>query len=104
MIYKRMRRTIISARVWPALVMSKRKAGVMIPADGAWRGELRYTAYGEERSASGDTPTDYRYTGQRSQMETIGLYFYRARWYDPYLTLRDNKKMSFSLSGPSVGQ
>jgi len=30
------------------------------------------------------TPTDYLYTGQRLE-EDIGLYYYRARWYDPAL-------------------
>jgi len=45
---------------------------------------LRYTAFGETRYATGITPTDYRYTGQREEAE-LGLYFYNARWYDPAL-------------------
>jgi len=46
--------------------------------------ELRYSAWGESRYTSGDTPTQYRYTGQRSEAE-IGLYYYVARFYDATL-------------------
>jgi RHS repeat-associated protein len=55
---------------------------VTADASGAFQSELRYTAFGETRSNSGPTPTDYRYTGQRHEAE-FGLYFYKARWYDP---------------------
>jgi RHS repeat-associated protein len=47
-------------------------------------GELRYRAFGATRFASGEPGTGYRYTGQR-EMSEIGLYYYRARWYDPAL-------------------
>jgi RHS repeat-associated protein len=47
--------------------------------------EVRYKAWGEERYTSGDTPTSFGYTGQRSEMESLGLYFYGSRWYDPAL-------------------
>jgi RHS repeat-associated protein len=30
-------------------------------------------------------PTSFRYTGQRAE-DSIKLYWYNARWYDPYLT------------------
>ncbi len=53
-------------------------------ANGTWNSELRYTPYGETRYNSGLTPSDYRYTGQLQQAE-LGLYYYVARWYDPYL-------------------
>jgi RHS repeat-associated protein len=46
--------------------------------------ELRYKAWGEARYSEGTTPTTFRYTGQR-QEESLGLYYYRARWYDPAL-------------------
>jgi len=46
--------------------------------------ELRYKPWGETRYTSGTTATNYRYTGQREE-STFGLYFYNARWYDPYL-------------------
>ena len=46
--------------------------------------EVRYKAWGEDRYTSGTTPTTYRYTGQRWEAG-LGLYFYRARWYDPAL-------------------
>ncbi|HBA92108.1 MAG TPA: hypothetical protein DCZ08_10310, partial [Anaerolineaceae bacterium] len=53
-------------------------------ASGNLLSSLRYTAFGEVRAASGTTSTDYRYTGQRNEAE-IGLYYYVARFYDPYL-------------------
>lgn len=40
---------------------------------------------GESRYTSGTLPTDYQYTGQRSQVDAVGLYYYNARWYDPVL-------------------
>ncbi len=57
---------------------------VTASADGTFYGEIRYTAFGEARYSSGTTPTDYRYTGQRLE-EVMGIYYYRARWYDPAL-------------------
>lgn len=51
--------------------------------------ELRYKPWGEVRYASptdpGDWPTDYTYTGQKSEMADLGLMFYNARWLDPSL-------------------
>jgi RHS repeat-associated protein len=47
--------------------------------------EQRYTAYGESRYTAGTLATGYQYTGQRSQMGEVGLYYYNARWYDPAL-------------------
>ena len=47
--------------------------------------ELRFKAWGEQRYASGSTPTTYRYTGQREQSQ-LSIYFYGARWYDPQLS------------------
>ncbi len=54
-------------------------------ADGTLYSEIRYSAYGEVRFDNGVTPTKYQYTGQLSQMDEIGLYYYVARFYDPYL-------------------
>ncbi len=51
-------------------------------ADGSLLDTAKYTAFGEIRD--GATATDYRYTGQRDEFE-IGLYYYVARYYDPYL-------------------
>jgi len=51
---------------------------------GGYFSEVRYKAWGETRFTSGNTPTTFRYTGQREQPE-LGLYFYNARWYDPAL-------------------
>jgi RHS repeat-associated protein len=44
---------------------------------------MRYKAWGEVRHASGTTPTDYTFTGQKSEMAGLGLMFYKSRWYDP---------------------
>lgn len=48
--------------------------------------ELRYMPFGEQRYPGGVSamPTDYRYTGQLAQPD-VELYYYGARWYDPYL-------------------
>lgn len=46
--------------------------------------EMHYTAWGETRYKEDHTPTGRRFTGQIQEPE-IGLYFYNARWYDPYI-------------------
>jgi RHS repeat-associated protein len=46
--------------------------------------ESRHYPYGEERWSSGTLPTDYRFTGQRSD-SGLGLYHMGARFYDPAL-------------------
>jgi len=51
---------------------------------GTLASELRYKAFGETRYAAGEIATSFRYTGQREEPD-IGLYYYRARWYDPGL-------------------
>ncbi|MBC7228398.1 MAG: RHS repeat-associated core domain-containing protein, partial [Thermoflexales bacterium] len=43
-----------------------------------------YRPYGEPRYATGALPTDRRFTGQRWDL-ALGLYDYRARYYDPAL-------------------
>jgi RHS repeat-associated protein len=53
-------------------------------ASGNREAELRYLAFGDTRYTWGDTPTSARFTGQRED-DTIGLYFYNARYYDPSL-------------------
>jgi RHS repeat-associated protein len=55
-----------------------------VDAAGSPVGEVRYRAFGATRFASGSPGTEYRYTGQR-EVDAIGLYYYRARWYEPYL-------------------
>jgi RHS repeat-associated protein len=55
---------------------------VTASSDGALYSEIRYTAFGEVRYSDGTTLTDYQYTGQRLE-EIMGIYYYRARWYDP---------------------
>ncbi len=51
-------------------------------ADGTLHSVIQYTAFGEIRSTQGNTPTQYRYTGQLAQAE-LGLDYYVARFYDP---------------------
>ena len=55
-------------------------------AHGKGVGEARYTPYGEMRRGDprGAIPTDRRFTGQRWEA-SLGLYDYRARFYDPTL-------------------
>lgn len=61
---------------------------VVADEEGDYYSELRYKPWGEVRfdSASGgnETPTDFSFTGQRSNSE-VGLLFYNARFYDPQL-------------------
>lgn len=54
-----------------------------VNSSGCLGSRTKYTAFGETRGAA-TTSTDYLYTGQREESE-IGLYFYNARFYDPYL-------------------
>jgi len=54
-----------------------------VNAAGALVSAMKYTAFGETRRTA-SAATDYRYTSQR-QEEEIGLYFYRARFYDAAL-------------------
>jgi len=56
----------------------------VVDTDGDLVSSSQYTAFGELRSEGSSSP-DYRYTGQREETE-LGLYFYRARWYDPALS------------------
>jgi len=53
-------------------------------ASGNLSGELRYLPFGETRYTSGQTPTSFRYTGQRED-STINLYWMGSRWYDSAL-------------------
>jgi RHS repeat-associated protein len=56
---------------------------------GSLYSELRYKPWGEARYSSSTTPTSFRFTGQRAEPQlggADGLYYYNARWYDPYIT------------------
>ena len=55
-----------------------------VNAAGALVSIMKYSAFGETRG-TGSSSTDYRYTGQREE-EEIGLYFYKARFYDAALS------------------
>ncbi len=46
--------------------------------------ELWDKPWGEERDTTGTMLTTYQYTGQRVD-DVLGIYYYRARWYDPEL-------------------
>jgi RHS repeat-associated protein len=50
---------------------------------GAWVEKYAYTLYGKPAAAS-TVGNPYMYTGRRLDVET-GLYYYRARYYDPHL-------------------
>jgi len=51
-------------------------------ADGSFKSQIQYTAFGEIRASLGITDSEYRYTGQLRQAE-LGLYYYVAHWRDP---------------------
>jgi RHS repeat-associated protein len=53
-------------------------------SSGVYSAETRYYPWGTTRYTSGTTPTTFRFTGQRIET-SFGLYFYGARWFDPYL-------------------
>ncbi|MCR4427693.1 MAG: hypothetical protein NUW23_16225, partial [Firmicutes bacterium] len=57
--------------------------GLTTDADGGVVAEQRYLPYGEVRWSEGTLPTDFTFTGQRS--EDFGLLDYHARFYDPVL-------------------
>ncbi len=57
---------------------------VVANADGTPHSKQLYKPWGETRYTSGTLPTDYQFTGQRNE-DSIGLYYYGARWYDPAL-------------------
>ncbi len=81
---------------------------ITVDESGAVVAELRYKAWGETRYANGETPTTWRYTGQR-QEEGLGLYYYGARWYDPILgrfiqadTLGTGDRYTYVLNNPLI--
>jgi RHS repeat-associated protein len=80
-------RTIQGSQNWLTWVLTDNlnSTTVTANADGSFNSEMRYSAFGEIRYSSGTTPTNYQYTGQLSQPE-LGLDYYVARWYDPYIT------------------
>jgi YD repeat-containing protein len=53
-------------------------------SSGTKNSEIRYMPWGTTRYTYGTSPTTYQYTGQRVET-SLGLLFYNARWYDPYL-------------------
>jgi len=63
-------------------------ASLTTDASGAPTSQLRYLPYGAPRPGypTGNVPTDYRFTGQRSEEASLGsLYDYGARFYSPVL-------------------
>jgi RHS repeat-associated protein len=48
---------------------------------GALDSSITYFSFGSVRSSTGTIPTDKKFTGQR--LDTTGLYYYGARYYDP---------------------
>lgn len=49
---------------------------------GSRTADLKYLPYGLDRYEYGTQRTDYRFTSQRVE-DSVDLYFYGARWYDP---------------------
>jgi RHS repeat-associated protein len=57
---------------------------VVMDAGGVKKGEQRYYPFGETRSTTGTLYTDRLFTGQQ-EITGLGLYYYKARFYDPEL-------------------
>ena len=53
--------------------------------DGSLLSRQGYLPWGELRFAEGSLPGRYQFTGQASYESEFGLYYYKARWYDPHL-------------------
>jgi RHS repeat-associated protein len=51
---------------------------------GVIESQRAYKPFGDDLLMRGTIPTTLAYTGQRQEPE-LGLYYYNARWYDPYL-------------------
>jgi len=56
---------------------------VVTDSAGAQYGYTRYYPYGSTRDSGGSLDTDKKFTGQR--LDTTGLYYYGARYYDPVI-------------------
>ena len=59
---------------------------VVANTDATQHSRKGYKAFGETRFAAGSLPTRYQFTGQASHETDFGLYFYKARWFDPALS------------------
>ena len=55
---------------------------MVVDAQGQKVAEQRYYPFGDVRWSDGTLPTDRQFTGQRLEAG-LGLYDYRARYYDP---------------------
>jgi RHS repeat-associated protein len=53
--------------------------------DGSLLSRQGYLPWGELRFTEGELPSRYQFTGQASYEAEFGLYYYKARWYDPHL-------------------
>jgi RHS repeat-associated protein len=47
--------------------------------------DLRFKPWGSTRYAFGEQVTEYTFNGQRSKVESFGLIYFQARWFDPAL-------------------
>jgi RHS repeat-associated protein len=59
---------------------------IQASSNGSLSASTRYRPWGEQRAQVSTLLTTFRFTGQRSEEADLGLLFYNARWYDPYLT------------------
>jgi RHS repeat-associated protein len=58
-------------------------SAVALAASGTTTAAQLYAPYGGVRYSSGTLPTDYGFTGQRSDAASTGLDYYVSRYYDP---------------------
>ena len=71
--------------------------------DGSLLSRQGYLPWGELRYTEGSLPGRYQFTGQASYEAEFGLYYYKARWYDPSLgrwaspgVLRGHERLSLT--------
>lgn len=58
---------------------------VVTDENGSVISQQSYYPYGETRSSTSDLPTERQYTGQVSDQDQTGLYYYNARYYNPQI-------------------
>jgi len=80
----RMQANGVGDKVFYLLTDHLGSTAITVNENGSKQAELRYAPWGTTRYAWGETPTDYKYTGQRED-SYINLHWYGSRWYDDSL-------------------
>jgi len=77
----------------------------LLKSDGAIQARYQYDAYGQIRKQSGTSSNRIGFTGQYNDSE-LGLYYYKARYYDPELGsfLSQDALTGRSITPPSLNR